>query len=157
MARPRGIRDAGDARPSDRLETPPILACRHRSSPTDGAGHWIWRHRLRSVTGIHGSLVYPLGEIGDDRLRELRAILGHPGVRVRVSNLLEEEALSGVSRIEGRTGFSTAEKPAPKIYPQTALLLLGPVAFVAFVGEDRTDALLKMLQQIWGGRLGCLN
>jgi hypothetical protein len=102
-------------------------------------------------------LFYPLGEIGDDRLRELRAILGHPGVWVRVSNLLEEEAPLRVTRDEGRTGFSTAEKPAPRINPQTALLLLGPMAFVAFVSEDGTDALLKMLQQIWGGRLGCLN
>ena len=74
-----------------------------------------------------------------------------------MSNLLEEEAPLRVTRIEGRTGFSTGKKPASKINPQTALLLLGPVAFVAFVGEDGTDALLKMLQQIWGGRLGCLN
>lgn len=30
------------------------------------------------------------------------------------------------------------------------------MAFVAFVSEDGTDALLKMLQQIGRGRLGCL-
>jgi hypothetical protein len=69
-----------------------------------------------------------------------------------VSNLLEEEALSGVSRIECRTGFSTAEKPAPKIHPQTALLLLGPVAFVALVGEDGANALLEKFDGIGRSR-----
>jgi hypothetical protein len=69
-----------------------------------------------------------------------------------VSNAFEKKALARVSRDQGRTRFPAVEKPVPKIHPQTALLFLGPMAFVALVGEDGSNALFKEFNGIGGTR-----
>jgi hypothetical protein len=104
------------------------------------------------VAGIHGALVHPPGKISDDEIREMRPILGHPGIRICVSDAFEQKALARVPRDDGRTRFPAFEKPVAKIHPQAALLLLGPVAFVALVGEDGSNALFKEFNGIGGTR-----
>jgi hypothetical protein len=104
------------------------------------------------VAGIHGTCVHPPGKIRDDGLGELRSILGHSRIKICVSDAFEEKALPGVSRDDGGTRFAAFEKPVAKIHPQAALLLLGPVAFVALVGEDGANALLEEFDGIGRSR-----
>jgi hypothetical protein len=104
------------------------------------------------VARIHSTCIHPPGKIRDDRLGELRPILGHSRIGVRVSDAFEEKALPRVPRDDGRTRFPTVEKSVPKIHPQAALLLLGPVAFVALVGEDGANPLLEEFDGISGSR-----
>jgi hypothetical protein len=123
-----------------------------RGGKTGAVGRCGWRHGLGFVAGIHGALVHPPGKISDDGLGELRPILGHPGIGARVSNAFEKKALARVSRDQGRTRFPAVEKPVPKIHPQTALLLLGPMAFVALVGEDGTNTPFKEFDSVGRSR-----
>jgi hypothetical protein len=69
-----------------------------------------------------------------------------------VSDAFEKKALARVPRDDGRTRFPAFEKPVAKIHPQAALLLLGPVAFVALVGEDGANALLEEFDGIGRSR-----
>ena len=100
---PRGVRDARDGRHSHRAKTPPLLARLDRGGKTGAVSRRGWRHGLRLVAGIHSTCVHPPGKIRDDGLGELRPILGHSRIGVRVSDAFEEKALSGVSRDDGGT------------------------------------------------------
>ena len=152
MLRPRGVLHLGHGRLSHRLKTPPVFARLEGCLPAHVGRRRGRRNRRRLVTRIDRALVDPGHKIRDDGIRKLRPVLRHFGIRGLVSDALDEQALLRITRYEHRAGVSALAQSVPIIHAQSALLLLCPVTFVAFIDQRRPDALLEKIEPVWRRR-----
>ena len=148
---PRGVFRVGDGGLGDGLEAPPLAAEGEDVGPRGGGGG---RGDGWKFAGIRRAGFYPRGEISDDAVVELRAILRHFQIGIGVGERAEEEALLGSAGNDGGTGVAALAQGVAMIEAQAALLFRAGVAFVAFGDEHGADAFLEELERRGGVRGG---
>ena len=68
-----------------------------------------------------GAVPYPLGQIDDLLILELRSALGHFQIFIRVLNGFNEQALLRLARDDCRTAFAAFKQSLTRIHAQSAL------------------------------------
>jgi hypothetical protein len=116
-----------------------------------------WATVSRATTGWEASIpggaaTDPLDEIGDVAVGELLALGGHLEVAGLLDGL-DEEALVGIARGDGRAVVAPLEQGCVGVEAETAGLL-GGVAAVAALREDRANLLGEELDVVLGAGFG---
>ncbi len=91
----------------------------------------------------------PLDQRGDFLGRQLR--FGGHLIRIAVANRIDQQALVGLARHDGRRGVAPLEHGVARVEPQVALLLPPAVALVTAGRQERPHLLLEELDI---GRVG---
>ncbi len=107
------------------------------------------RTRAGGVPGVGGEAVSsrpggsqrdPLGQDGHFFRRQL-ARRGH--LETIIVDRIDQQAFSRLAGNDRRTGLAALEDRVERVEPEPTLLLLVPVARVAFLGQERADILLE--------------
>ena len=109
----------------DRLKAPPLFPVVADRLPGGQRAQLLGRGRR--VPRVGRAQADPAGEVGDDRVRELRVSLGHPGTSLPVPDRLDEEALLGLAGDEGRAGIAPRAQARPVVERQSPLGLVPTV------------------------------
>ena len=100
----------------------------------------------RLVARVDGPGLDPGGEVGDERVGQLRFLRRHLHVRLEVADVTKEQAFVGFARDDDRGARIAAFLPAGLGVEREAafqFLGLGAMAFVAVLGEGRADLLFE--------------
>ena len=146
-ARPRGVGDRRHGGRGHGLIGPMFTALGDVDRP-------FRRHAGEARARIGRAELHPFLEVRDLLVREF-ALGRHAKIFVPITHGLDERAVVEIARHHSRTAVAAARPAIAVVEPQAALgFLLGAVAFVAMLGEERPDAFFKKLEARGIGRCG---
>jgi hypothetical protein len=134
---PRRVADVGDGGLADRLEAPP-------GAPfaDDGLPVGVAARARRVVPRVGGTNRHPALQVGDLLGREL-LVRRHLQGLVGMPDGPHQSALVRLARDEGRAGVATGAQGVAGVQAEATLLLVGPVAAVTLLDQDRADTGLE--------------
>ena len=146
---------SGGAGRRDRLERPPRLvgggdagaaSCRLRRDPRPPRSP----PPPLAPLAARAPICTQRGQVGDLPVREL-LLRRHLQVVVLVADRLDQQALLRVAGDDDGAGLAAVHHAGLRVEPQVALVLLGAVAWIAVLGQERPDGRLEELD---GGGVG---